>query len=73
LGVAEALLIHGMNQQRLEVTKLTLKLADSNWEIFNSYPNSATPIFGVAELGYDNFIVRAPKNNTSKRRAYAMS
>jgi|GEM_PF-6047949 len=32
-----------MNQQRLEVTKLTLKLADSNWEIFNSYPNSATP------------------------------
>jgi len=38
-----ALLIHGMNQQRLEVTKLTLKLADSNWEIFNSYPNSATP------------------------------
>jgi hypothetical protein len=28
---------------------------------------------GVAELGYDYFIVRAPKNNTSKRRAYAMS
>jgi hypothetical protein len=28
---------------------------------------------GVAELGYDKFIVRAPKNNTSKRRAYAMS
>ena len=22
--------------------------------------------FGVSELGYDNFIVRAPKNNTSK-------
>jgi|GEM_PF-2817282 len=41
--VLRALLIHGMNQQRLEVTKLTLKLADSNWEIFNSYPNSATP------------------------------
>jgi hypothetical protein len=39
----QALLIHGMNQQRLEVTKLTLKLADSNWEIFNSYPNSARP------------------------------
>jgi hypothetical protein len=28
---------------------------------------------GVAELGYDKFLVRAPKNNTSKRRAYAMS
>jgi len=23
-------------------------------------------VFGVAELGYDKFIVRAPKNNTSK-------
>jgi transposase-like protein len=23
-------------------------------------------LFGIAELGYDKFIVRAPKNNTSK-------
>jgi hypothetical protein len=34
---------------------------------------SKTVRLGVAELGYDKFIVRAPKNNTSKRRAYEMS
>ena len=45
LGAEEskALLIHGMNQLFALVTKLTLKRTHSNWEMLNSYPNSATP------------------------------